>query len=142
MTSAPSLAAAVSAAIAITAAGVFPARAASADAQLHDVLQQYRGADARGQWVNALMPEATGLASAAPGAAPGAAPSGDRHLNQLVAAYTREQLDRGGWANAWVREDHYAAGEPLLAVRVGDGVTTRVAAGPAPVQQFALGLRR
>jgi hypothetical protein len=138
MTSAPSLAAAVSAAFAIAAAGVFPAQAAPADAQLHDVLQQYRSADARGQWVNALMPEATGLASVAPGAAP----SGDRHLNQLVATYTREQLDRGGWANAWVREDHYAAGEPLLAVRVGEGVTTRVAAGPVPVQQFALGLRR
>ena len=130
MTTAQTLAAA----LAIAAAGVFPAQAAPADEQLQDVLQQYRGADERGQWVNALMPEATGLASAAP--------SGDQHLNRLVAAYTREQLDRGGWANAWVREDHYAAGEPLLAVRVGDGVTTRVAAAPAPVQQFALGLRR
>jgi hypothetical protein len=134
MTTHQSLVASAAAAFAIALSGVFPAQAAPADEQLHDVLQQYRSADARGQWLNTLMPEATGLASAAP--------SGDQHLNQIVAVYTREQLDRGGWANAWVREDHYAAGEPLLAVRVGDGVTTRVAAGPVPQRQFALGLRR
>ena len=130
MTTAPSLAAA----LAIAAAGIFPAQAAPADEQLQDVLQQYRSAETRGQWVNALIPEATGLASAAT--------SGDQRLDRIVATYTREQLDRGGWANAWVREDHYAAGEPLLAVRVGEGVTTRVASAPLPVQQFALGLRR
>jgi hypothetical protein len=124
----------LAAALAIAAAGIFPAQAAPADEQLNDVLQQYRSAETRGQWINTLMPEATGLASAAP--------SGDQHLNRLVATYTREQLDRGGWANAWVTTEGYAAGEPLLAVRVGDGVTTRVAAAPAPVQQFALALRR
>ncbi len=124
----------LAAALAIAAAGALPAQAAPADEQLQDVLQQYRSADARGQWVNILMPAATGLASAAP--------SGDQHLDRIVAAYTREQLDRGGWANAWVREDHYAAGEPLLAVRIGDGVTTRVAAAPVMLQQFALGLTR
>lgn len=122
------------AAFAITAAGVFPARAASADEQMAHTLQQYRSAEARGQWVNTLMPVATGFASAAP--------SGDQHLNRIVAAYTREQLDRGGWSNAWVTNDSYAAGEPLLAVRIGDGVTTRVAAIPVLPLQMALALPR
>lgn len=119
MTAAHHLAATLSVAVAMAAAVAFAARAAPADDLMHDALQQYRSAEARGQWVNPLMPEGTGVASAEP--------SGDRQLTRMVAAYSREQLDRGGWVNAWVTNDSYAAGEPLLAVRVGEGVTTRVA---------------
>jgi hypothetical protein len=56
------------------------------------------------------------------------APSGEQTLMNSVAGYGRSLLDRGGWNNQWVVEDHYSSGEPLLAVRIVDGVTTRTAA--------------
>lgn len=63
---------------------------------------------------------------------------GDRRLTLIVATYTRELLDRGGWANPWVSEPHYAAGEPLLSVQVGDGATSRGTAPRSPGTPIAL----
>jgi hypothetical protein len=67
-----------------------------------------------------------------PGHLPGAAtnpattgPSADSHLQAIVAGYTRATLDRGGWHNSFAAATTgYAAGEPLLAAEVGNGVTT------------------
>jgi hypothetical protein len=59
-------------------------------------------------------------------------PSGDTVLQAVLAGYDRVALDRGGWSNPWVQDGHYAAGEPLLAAKVGEGVTTAGAARSAP----------
>jgi len=71
-------------------------------------------------WVNSMMPAAAGAAAPAV--------SADQQLQQQVAGYTRDLLDRGGWRNAWAANNHYAAGEPLLAAAVGTGVTSPGAA--------------
>lgn len=68
----------------------------------------------RGEWVNPW----------APGGHPAAIGSADARLQAIVAAHTRAALDRGGWSNPWMRGGRYAAGEPLLAVAVGGGVTS------------------
>jgi len=61
-----------------------------------------------------------------------ATPSADRHLQRITAGYTREMLDRGGWCNPWMSAAAYSAGEPLLAVRPGEGVTTAGAPSTSP----------
>lgn len=104
----------MTAAISIAAALSGGAEAAPADDTLNDAVQQYRALPTRGEWRNPLMPAATDV-------------SGDRRLQAIVAGYSRAMLDRGGWSNPWVVEDHYAGGEPLRAVPVGHGLTTRLA---------------
>ncbi|MEY4747837.1 MAG: hypothetical protein RIQ60_51 [Pseudomonadota bacterium] len=108
-------------AITLSAALGATAWAGSADEAFDAQVQEYRQPLARGEWHNPLMPAGTGQFMAAQG-------SGDAHLAQVLAGYDRVALDRGGWTNPWVLADHYAAGAPLLAVKVGDGVTTRTAA--------------
>lgn len=110
----------MNAAIAIAAALSGSAEAAPADDALNDAMQQHRGVPTRGEWRNPLMPAATGTLAATD-------VSGDRRLQSLVAGYSRVMLDRGGWSNPWTVENHYAGGEPLRAVTVGDGLTTRLA---------------
>lgn len=96
--------------------------ASGADAAMeHHLGTEYKNLGQR-TWVNPILPAATGTE---------AGPSGDQLLQQRLAGYTRELLDRGGWRNAWVAQAHYAAGEPLLAVAVGAGVTSGSAAAPA-----------
>jgi hypothetical protein len=113
----------ISAAITLAAALSGTAQAASDDAAFDASLQHYRGQAAQGVWHNPLMPQGTGAL---------VQPSGDTVLQTIVAAYDRTALDRGGWSNTWVTADHYAVGEPLLAVKVGEGLTTRTAAAATP----------
>ena len=93
------------------------ARAESADIALERLTRSYGRPDAK--WVNAMLPAASGdyvmVAEAR---------SADEGFMRQVAFYTRDMLDRGGWANAFISDDHYAAGNRLLAVRVGEGVTS------------------
>lgn len=111
---------------ALGAAIAGPAQAGSADEQLARELSQFKALNSRGAWFNPWMPAV-------------AEPSGDERLQSQVAGYTRQALDRGGWSNPWVAGDHYAAGEPLLKVAVGGGVTSQGEAGPqrASVLQLA-----
>lgn len=97
------------------------ALAGAADAALDRAVGALRqDAGARGAWVNAWMPHGTGRY---------AAESADRILTATLRVYTREVLDRGGWINPFMGARHYDAGNALLAVRPGEGVTT---AGSAP----------
>lgn len=93
------------------------ALAGSADEALDATVSQYRGADARGRWHNSWMVQAAGSTAAR-------GPSADERLLYIVSGHTRDALDRGGWANAMLTNSTYAAGNALLAVRIGDGVTT------------------
>ena len=76
---------------------------------------EYGQAAYRAEWVNPLMPKA--------GTDVESVPSGDALLAQVVAQYTRETLDRGGWVNAHLSNSDYAVGNPLLFARIGEGVT-------------------
>lgn len=105
-----------------------PAAAAPADDALTASLDQYQSLQVRGQWLNPLMPHGTGQYAAT------SQPSGDLLLQEVVAGYGRSLLDRGGWLNPYVNEAHYSAGEPLLAVGIGEGLTTRIAARPPALE--------
>lgn len=98
-------------------------------ARLMHQLREFQNRAQQPEWVNRWAP---GLGMSAPAAV---TESADRRLQAIVAIYTREALDRGGWANAWAGGATYAAGEPLLAVAVGSGVTSRgePARLPAPL---------
>jgi len=123
------------AALAITAAVAGTAQAAAADDTLNGAVEQYRSLQARSEWQNPLMPSGTGMYAATN------EPSGEQTLMNIVAGYGRALLDRGGWNNPWVAESTYASGEPLLAVRIGDGVTTRTAAA-TPTDRFQVAMVR
>ncbi len=103
----------------------------SADAAMNHYLRVEDNHLAPRTWVNPLMPAATGAADAA------SALSADLQLQRALASYTRAALDRGGWRNAWVAGDHYAAGEPLLAAAVGAGVTSTGAVFAEPSRRYA-----
>jgi hypothetical protein len=105
-----------------------PVTGADAAMDLH-LSQHYKNLGQR-TWVNLMMPAATGSDAAA-------AVSADQLLQQRLASYTRELLDRGGWRNAWAAGDHYAAGEPLRAAAVGTGVTSGGLAPVEPRRQLA-----
>lgn len=93
------------------------ALAGPADEELNRSIGQYRGADVRGKWLNVWMPQAAGGMVAR-------GPSADEQLRQIVATYTREALDRGGWENRFMTNSRYASGKALLNVRIGEGLTT------------------
>ena len=105
---------------ATAAAGGALAQTGTAEQSLQQSLQAYRELATRGQWVNPWRPSATGTAVAE-------RPSADARLAEIVAGYTREALDRGGWVNLVFTETHYAAGNPLLSLPVGQGVSWRLA---------------
>lgn len=110
---------------ALAFAAAAPASAATADATLDQVSHSYH-ASAEHKWNNALLPQASGdFVAHNPGT------SADFAFMRQVAYYTRDMLDRGGWVNAFVKDGangRYASGNVLLAVRVGDGVTSRALA--------------
>jgi len=89
----------------------------SADVAYQRMLQTYRG-PTEARWVNNVVPEASGdyVAKTA---------SADQRLDRIVAAYTRETLDRGGWYNSYAPDTGYSAPDVLVAVNVGNGVTTQ-----------------
>ncbi len=103
-------------ALTITASALPVQANESADNQMSTMLSDYQQLTQRGQWINPWMPSGTGETIIT-------GTSGDTHLNQLVATYTRESLDRGGWVNSLLNNADYASGNPILAVREGEGVT-------------------
>jgi hypothetical protein len=86
---------------------------------LDRLAQQQRDVQSRlqqPQWENRWLPaERTPVA---------ASESADRRLQAIIAGYTRQALDRGGWFNPCVDGTHYTAPHPLVAVPVGHGATT------------------
>lgn len=106
-----------------------PSWAACGDATLDEEVASLRqDFGRRGVWTNAYMPHATGDASA----------SADEILTATLRLYTRQVLDRGGWVNPYVGSNQgYDAGNALLAVRQGEGVTT-VARAPARIMAPAV----
>jgi hypothetical protein len=95
------------------------ATAASGDHAFNQAVRQYARPAANGQgWVNPHMPHGTGVY---------ANDSATDILAAIFVTYTRERLDRGGWVNAWAPTPGYDAGNPLLAVGQGEGLTSRAA---------------
>jgi hypothetical protein len=89
---------------------------ACGDGDFNQEVRSLRQASAtRGVWYNTLMPAGTGRYASA---------SADQVLGAILVSYTRQVLDRGGWLNVVMATQGYAAGNPLLAVRAGEGVTT------------------
>jgi hypothetical protein len=98
------------------------AAAACGDADFDlEVRTFHHSSEVRGAWTNPYMPHGTGNDATA---------SADEVLAGILAGYTRDVLDRGGWFNAWVASPGYDAGNPLLAVRQGEGVTHSAARQP------------
>jgi hypothetical protein len=95
-------------------------RAADGDDSFDALMEQYRGRPvASYEWQNPLMASGTGNYSS---------PSADEILTATLRIYTRDVLDRGYWVNEWVDgATGYDAGNPLLAVDTGSGVTLKVA---------------
>ena len=101
-----------------------PSFAAQGDATLQGAVAELRAVPPdRGEWTNRYMSHRTGRHAAA---------SADEILTATLRIYTRQVLDRGGWVNAFVSSPGYDAGHPLLAVNVGEGVTT--VASPSRLQ--------
>jgi hypothetical protein len=108
-------------ALAPEASGDYVAVAQSepADAALNRLAQSYSRPEAK--WINAMLPAASAdYVMVAEGT------SADTKFMRQVAFYTRDMLDRGGWVNAFIADDHYAAGNVLFAAAVGEGVTSYV----------------
>lgn len=112
----------------IVCVGSMHADAGSADRELQQSLDAYRGAASRGQWHSSWLPTADANA-------PVPTVSADRMLTRIVAAQTREILDRRGWENPYLTNSNYASGNTLLAVEVGNGITTPSVG--TPVREFA-----
>jgi ketosteroid isomerase-like protein len=92
----------------------------SNDESLNASVQRYRNpASERGTWRNPCIPETRARA-----AGELEKPSGDVLLMRSVAVYTRALLDRGGWENPFVSGTSNAAGDSLVEVHGGEGVTT------------------
>ncbi len=90
-----------------------PSFAAEGNATLEGAVAELRTVPPdRGEWTNRYMSHGTGRYSAA---------SADEILTATLRIYTRQVLDRGGWVNAFVSNPGYDAGNPLLAVRAGEG---------------------
>ena len=100
-----------------SASGDYLAQSESADAAFDRIAGSLPRSEAR--WINALAPAASGDYVAV-----AEATSADDKFMRQIAYYTRDMLDRGGWLNAFIADDHYAAGNRLLAVAVGEGVTS------------------
>jgi hypothetical protein len=94
----------------------------SGDESLNRAMAEYRqplpdGSD----WRNPWLPAASAMADADEPAPSG---SGDQVLARSVAHYTRARLDAGGFENPYMRDEHYASGNPILLARPGEGITT------------------
>lgn len=104
------------------AAGANEAQAEAGSASFQTrLMQQLREVQHRAQqpqWVNRWAPAVSVPAPAALNE------SGDGRLQAHIGTYTRARLDRGGWVNPWAGGGT-EAGEPLLTVAVGSGLTSR-----------------
>lgn len=95
---------------------VLSVASAADDAAFNRIAEHYRAPQLTAtRWVNALLPAATGEAVAGT--------SADEQFMRAIAYYTRDMLDRAGWVNPYAPDNHYASGNYLLAVKVGEGVT-------------------
>lgn len=93
------------------------ANAASDSAAFDQQVQTYRGSTLHAAtWRNTLLPMAAG-------GTPAEAASADAQFMRAIAYYTRKMLDRAGWDNPYAPAPGYAAGNYLLAARIGSGVT-------------------
>ena len=92
-----------------------PPAAAGDDPLVTAARQLVGGLETRGIWRNPLRPLATGQEPS---------PSADEVLTAIVRSHTRINLDRGGWANPYVPVPGYDAGNALLAVSPGNGITS------------------
>lgn len=91
------------------------ALAGATEDAIAQAVTDYRADASRGVWINPIMPAATGSEIGRN--------SADERLTQIVSAYTRALLDRGGWENTILANSRYASGNPLLAVEMGSGMT-------------------
>jgi hypothetical protein len=104
-----------------------PSFAAQGDATLEGAVAELRTEPLdRGEWTNRYMSHGTGRYSAA---------SADELLTATLRIYTRQLLDCGSWVNTLVSSPGYDAGNPLLAVRAGEGVTTVASPSRLPAPQ-------
>lgn len=76
---------------------------------------EYGQASQQAEWANPWMLVATGDVESPA--------SGDEMLTRIVAQFTRETLDRGGWVNAYLSNSDYSAGNLLLFAEIGEGIT-------------------
>ena len=76
---------------------------------------EYGQASQQAEWVNPWMQEATSNVETPA--------SGDEMLTRIVAQFTREMLDRGGWVNAHLSNSDYSVGNLLLFAKIGEGIT-------------------
>ncbi len=60
-----------------------------------------------------------------------------RQILRSTTGYDRATLNRGGWTNPFLAGDHYAVGQPLLAAKVGGGVTSGGVGPAVPTSQLA-----
>ena len=97
------------------AAGAATPACAGDDPIVDAARQLMQGASTRGAWHNPLAPEATGTAARPR--------SADEIMNEQIAHYSRQVLDQGGWVNPYVPGPGYDVGNPLYAVRPGEGVS-------------------
>jgi hypothetical protein len=95
----------------------FPAYAGSSEDAMEASLHQYQLAAQSTEWQNVWMPKASANAVAV-------GMSGDQQMGQIVASYSRSNLDRGGWENTLMTNSNYTATNPLMAVGVGSGATS------------------
>lgn len=97
------------------AAGVLPEGGKAEDPLVASAGRLMTGYAQRGAWINPWMAGGTGL---------GVSPSADQVLMAQVSAYDRALFDRGGWTNPYVPVPGYDAGNVLLAVLPGEGVSS------------------
>lgn len=110
------------AALAIALTGSSTAAQAVSDADsLNYLVRGYHGRALQpSPWSNALRPKASGdFVGRSAGISVG------EQFMRPIALYTCDMLDRGGWVNPYVLDQHDAVGNKLLAVRIGEGVTVR-----------------
>jgi hypothetical protein len=110
----------------------------SDDASLNDAMRRYQPLPSEQiAWRNPYMPQGS-VSYLAPAAADEVAASGpagstdptesaDENMARIVAQYDRAMLDRGGWVNSFLPP--VAAGNPIVAVASGAGVTLSGTAG-------------
>jgi hypothetical protein len=114
----------------MTVFAMFPAHAGSSEDAMEASLRQYLSADNSTEWQNVWMPQASANAVVV-------ALSGDQQMGEIVASYTRSNLDRGGWENTLMTNSNCTATNPLMAVGVGSGATSPVPAGMMATDQLA-----
>lgn len=106
------------------------AHAGSSEDAMEATLQRYQTAKPNAEWQNTWMPHASAHAVAI-------VLSGDVQMSEMIASYTRSSLDKGGWKNTLMSNSNYTAMNPLLAVDIGSGATSRLVENHKMPRQLA-----